>query len=86
MERNFLLYALFLAALNVTDVSCKGFWMSDKPLVQQALASELADLILTISSNTASLGFIRGFWQMTVREWNGIDRLRYVFIQYMCFY
>jgi ribosomal RNA-processing protein 1 len=75
---------LSLAALVVTDVSCKGFWMSDKPLVQQALASELAELILTISSTTASLGFIRGFWQMTVREWNGIDRLRYVFIQYMC--
>lgn len=73
----------FLAALVVADVSCKGFWMSDKPLVQQALASELAELILTISSTTASLAFIRGFWQMTVREWNGIDRLRYVFIQRM---
>ena len=52
--------------------------MSDKPLVQQALASELAELILTISSTTASLAFIRGFWQTTVREWNGIDRYRYV--------
>ena len=54
--------------------------MSDKPLVQQALASELADLILTISSTAASLAFIRGFWEMTVREWNGIDRLRYFFL------
>ena len=72
---------LSLAALIVPDVSCKGFWMSDKPLVQQALASELAELILTISSTAASLAFIRGFWEMTVREWNGIDRLRYVFIQ-----
>ena len=71
---------LSLAALVVTDVSCKGFWMSDKPLVQQALASEIAELILTISSTTASLAFIRGFWHMTVREWNGIDLLRYVFI------
>ncbi|KAF8807837.1 Nop52-domain-containing protein [Phlegmacium glaucopus] len=52
------------------------FWMSDKPLVQQALASELAELILTISSTAASLAFIRGFWETTVREWNGIDRLR----------
>ena len=52
--------------------------MSDKPLVQQALASELAELILTISSTSASLAFVRGFWEMTVREWNGIDRLRYV--------
>lgn len=58
--------------------------MSDKPLVQQALASELAELILTISSTAASLAFIRGFWEMTVREWNGIDRLRYVFLQFTC--
>ncbi|CAA7265915.1 unnamed protein product [Cyclocybe aegerita] len=52
------------------------FWMSDKPLVQQALATELAELILTIASTTASLAFLRGFWRTTVREWNGIDRLR----------
>lgn len=52
------------------------FWMSDKPLVQQALASELAELLLTITSTTASLAFLRGFWTTIVREWNGIDRLR----------
>ncbi|KAF8167625.1 nucleolar protein,Nop52-domain-containing protein [Crassisporium funariophilum] len=52
------------------------FWMSDKPLVQQALASELAELALTITSTPASLAFLRSFWEMTVREWNGIDRFR----------
>ncbi|KAF9454115.1 Nop52-domain-containing protein [Macrolepiota fuliginosa MF-IS2] len=52
------------------------FWMSDKPLVQQALAGELAELLLTITSTTASLAFLRGFWVTIVREWNGIDRLR----------
>ncbi|KAG1838345.1 Nop52-domain-containing protein [Suillus tomentosus] len=52
------------------------FWMSDKPLVQQALAGELAELILTIADVPSSLNFLRGFWTMTVREWNGIDRLR----------
>lgn len=52
--------------------------MSDKPLVQQALASELAELLLTITSTTASLAFLRGFWTTIVREWNGIDRLRFV--------
>ncbi|TFK77367.1 Nop52-domain-containing protein [Pluteus cervinus] len=52
------------------------FWMSDKPLIQQALAAELAELILTITTTTASLRFLRGFWEATVREWNGIDRLR----------
>jgi ribosomal RNA-processing protein 1 len=52
--------------------------MSDKPLVQQALASELAELLLAISNTMASLAFLRGFWMTIVREWNGIDRLRYV--------
>lgn len=52
------------------------FWMSDKPLVQQALAGELAELTLTITDVPSSLNFLRGFWTMTVREWNGIDRLR----------
>jgi len=52
------------------------FWMSDKPLVQQALASELAELILTITNTPSSLAFLRGFWETTVREWSGIDRLR----------
>lgn len=50
--------------------------MSDKPLVQQALASELAEILLTISNVSSSLEFLRGFWEMTVREWSGIDRLR----------
>ena len=53
-----------------------GFWMSDKPLVQQAVAGELAELVLTITDVPSSLNFLRGFWTMTVREWNGIDRLR----------
>lgn len=53
-----------------------GFWMSDKPLVQQALASELVELLLTISDTSSALNFLRGFWVTLVREWNGIDRLR----------
>lgn len=56
----------------------QGYWMSDKPLVQQALASELAELLLTIPSTDNSLAFLSGFWEAIVREWNGIDRLRYV--------
>lgn len=50
--------------------------MSDKPLVQQGLAAELAELLLTITSTDAALAFLRGFWEALVREWNGIDRLR----------
>ncbi|KAI8995285.1 Nop52-domain-containing protein [Trametes punicea] len=52
------------------------FWMSDKPLVQQALATEIAEILLTISKLSVSLEFLRGFWEETVREWNKIDRLR----------
>jgi ribosomal RNA-processing protein 1 len=62
----------------MTDRVSAGFWMSDKPLVQQALASEMAELILTINSTTSSLAFLRGFWVTMVREWGGIDRLRCV--------
>jgi ribosomal RNA-processing protein 1 len=57
--------------------------MSDKPLVQQALATDLANLLLRIDPGTgraarieASLGFLDGFWTALVREWGGIDRLR----------
>lgn len=61
---------------SLTSVS--GFWMSDKPRVQQDLAQELAELLLTITAVSSSLSFLKGFWITTVREWNGIDRLRYV--------
>ncbi|WOO86146.1 Ribosomal RNA processing protein 1 B [Vanrija pseudolonga] len=65
------------------------FWMSDKPLVQQGLASELSNLLLDISPAVkggkkekeaakleAAIAFLEGFWTSLVREWNGIDRLR----------
>jgi len=81
MERNILL-CVFLCLIMDTQIGSKmfnpfsGFWMSDKPLVQQALASELAEILLSITSTPLSLSFLRGFWETTVREWNGIDRLR----------
>lgn len=53
-----------------------GFWMSDKPLVQQALATDLAEIILSIPSAQGALDFLRGFWETIVREWKGIDQLR----------
>lgn len=58
--------------------------MSDKPLVQQALATELADLVLIITITSSSLAFLRGFWETIVREWNGIDRLRCASIIVLC--
>lgn len=55
-----------------------GFWMSDKALVQQALATDLANVLLSIPNTNAALAFLKGFWNALVREWAGIDRLRYV--------
>ncbi|CAE6456989.1 unnamed protein product [Rhizoctonia solani] len=52
------------------------FWMSDKPLVQQDLSSELANLVLVIPSLESAVGFVHGFWEAMVREWAGIDRYR----------
>jgi ribosomal RNA-processing protein 1 len=77
MEGDILLYVCQDRALMSPSRRSTGFWMSDKPLVQQALASELAELLLTMTSVSSSLSFLRGFWEATVREWNGIDRLRY---------
>ncbi|KDN49078.1 hypothetical protein RSAG8_02431, partial [Rhizoctonia solani AG-8 WAC10335] len=52
------------------------FWMSDKPLVQQDLSSELANLVLIVPSLESAIGFVHGFWEAMVREWAGIDRYR----------
>ncbi|GAA6008459.1 hypothetical protein JCM10207_007119 [Rhodosporidiobolus poonsookiae] len=63
------------------------FWMSDKPLVQQALAQDLADLTLDVRPKSktkngrvertrAALCYLRGFWEAVTREWAGLDRLR----------
>jgi len=60
--------------------------MSDKPLVQQRLATDLAELLLLINPVEeearleAALGFLAGFWESMVREWIGLDRLRYVYL------
>lgn len=62
--------------------------MSDKPLVQQALASSLAGLTLDVRPKDrkagrverfrAAMTYLRGFWEACVREWSGLDRLRCV--------
>lgn len=74
------------------DVCCNlalfyCMWMSDKPLVQQKLADDLADLVLVVRSSktpsrigrvNASLAFLEAFWAIVLREWSGLDRLRSV--------
>jgi ribosomal RNA-processing protein 1 len=51
-------------------------WHSDKPLTQQRLARDLADLLTVASGRENFLGFVRAFWQTIAREWGGIDALR----------
>ncbi|KAK9728235.1 hypothetical protein K7432_001179 [Basidiobolus ranarum] len=51
------------------------FWMSDKPLVQQQLSNTLATMVLNLPS-TVAIPFVKAFWEIIVREWNGIDRYR----------
>ncbi|KAJ9112664.1 hypothetical protein QFC22_006166 [Naganishia vaughanmartiniae] len=62
--------------------------MSDKPLVQQRLATDLSEIILQIrpqeqddeesevARDMAALDFIQGFWETIIREWVGLDRFR----------
>lgn len=52
-----------------------ALWMCDRPLPQQALCAELADLIFVLPRD-AVVPWLRGFWATMSREWTGIDVLR----------
>lgn len=49
--------------------------MCDRPIPQQNLCNELADLIY-ILPREAVVPWLRGFWSTMSREWTGIDVLR----------
>ncbi|KAK5693964.1 hypothetical protein LTR97_009582 [Elasticomyces elasticus] len=52
-------------------------YMQDKPLHQQNLANDLADLTDVLSSNDeVVIAWLEAFWQTIAREWSGIDGLR----------
>ncbi|KAJ2039723.1 hypothetical protein GGI08_008157, partial [Coemansia sp. S2] len=51
------------------------FWLSDKPLVQQELSWELANLILVCKGGN-NVSFVRAFWETMCREWFDIDKHR----------
>ena len=50
--------------------------MSDKPLTQQRLARDLADLLHVLHGKENFLGFVDAFWKTMAHEWGGIDALR----------
>ncbi|BGP54615.1 hypothetical protein JCM8202_004985 [Rhodotorula sphaerocarpa] len=63
------------------------FWMTDKPVVQQALAQNLADLTLDVRPRSkarngrverfrSALAYLRGFWEAIIREWSTLDHHR----------
>jgi hypothetical protein len=60
-----------------------GFWMSDKPLIQQALANDLGALVMEMPATNA-IPFLKAFWQIHCQEWHGLDRIRYAFLLYYC--
>jgi ribosomal RNA-processing protein 1 len=55
------------------------FWMSDKPLIQQDLAEKLSVLIHDLDQDSA-VAYVKAFWKIIIKEWYGIDRLRYLFL------
>ena len=57
-----------------------GYWMSDKPLVQQELANALTGILLDVDDKVA-LMYLDAFWETIVSEWHGIDRIRYLIIK-----
>lgn len=52
-----------------------SMWLSDRPLTQQKLADELADLLSQVEPINYS-SFLDAFWIIIAREWEGLDRYR----------
>ncbi|CAH3172246.1 unnamed protein product [Porites lobata] len=51
-------------------------WMSDKPLIQEELAFNISQLVLSFRNEQSAVLFIKTFFKTMEREWHGIDRLR----------
>lgn len=50
-------------------------WHSDTPLVQQALAADLASLFSVVSPKNFA-AFVSAFWKIFAREWSTLDKWR----------
>ncbi|KAL5036787.1 hypothetical protein BDV3_005954 [Batrachochytrium dendrobatidis] len=59
------------------------FWMSDKPLVQQSLAQDLAQAATKLPISEG-LRYICCFWKILIKEWYNIDRLRLDKFYFLC--
>ncbi|OIW31705.1 nucleolar [Coniochaeta ligniaria NRRL 30616] len=83
--RNFLSARQVASSLSPLDIlkMWKGLfyalWMCDRPLPQQALAQDLADLVYVLPDSgdgAVVVAWLRGFWATMAREWTGVDVLR----------
>jgi len=52
------------------------YWMSDKPLIQEELADNIANIVSCFKHEESSVYFFKCFLVTIGREWFGIDRLR----------
>lgn len=83
-ERKFYICFNFEIFAAFTDNDClriwKGLfysmWMSDKPLPQENLATNIASLIHCFENAKVSVRFFSTFLQTMANEWNGIDQWR----------
>ncbi|OAA35298.1 nucleolar protein NOP52 variant [Metarhizium rileyi] len=73
-------YLLSRTALPATDAQklwtglYYALWMTDRPRPQQALASDLADLL--VQTPRCAVPLAAGFWAVLSRQWPSIDALR----------
>ncbi|CAF3509875.1 hypothetical protein SNK03_006829 [Fusarium graminearum] len=52
-----------------------ALWMTDRPLPQQRLATDLANLLFTLKP-VCAIPWLRAFWTVLGLQWTGIDVLR----------
>ncbi|EEU36465.1 uncharacterized protein NECHADRAFT_42501 [Fusarium vanettenii 77-13-4] len=52
-----------------------ALWMTDRPIPQQRLAADLANLLFTLKP-TCAIPWLRGFWVVVGAGWTDIDVLR----------
>ncbi|KKA22424.1 Ribosomal RNA processing protein [Rasamsonia emersonii CBS 393.64] len=60
----------------VKELASSGFYHSDRPLTQQALARALSYSLVPSLPEETRLRFLRAFWITIGREFHAIDRLR----------
>jgi len=53
-----------------------SIWMCDRPIPQQNLANDLANLLLTSVDRTGAAPWLRAFWGTMAKQWTSIDVLR----------